>query len=101
MMLKLVGFDYVIGRPDCPYLATKTEKLHYFQTTPGLDPSLFPARLYRAKHAFEDHGDICGQVSDLPLWRAVCRFLWSRFASSTVASPSLRASTRIYSNAET
>lgn len=58
MMLKLVGFDYVIARPDCPYLATKTEKLHYFQTTPGLDPSLFPARLYRAKHAFEDQGTL-------------------------------------------
>ena len=85
MMLKLVGFDYVIAHPDCPYLATETEKLHYFQTTPGLDPSLFPARLYRSKHAFEDHETFRGQVSDLPLWRAVCRFLWSRFATSTVA----------------
>ena len=41
MMLKLVGFDYVIAHPDCPYLATETEKLHYFQTTPGLIRACF------------------------------------------------------------
>jgi hypothetical protein len=45
-----MGFDYVLAHPDCHYLATETEKLHYFQTTLGLDPSSFPARLYRSKH---------------------------------------------------
>jgi hypothetical protein len=69
MMLKLVAFDYVIAHPDCPYLATETEKLHYFQTTPGLDPSLFPARLYRSKHAVRRPRDIS----------------WTSFRSSSLA----------------
>ena len=49
IQLKLMGFDYVLAHPECHYLATETEKLHYFQTTLGLDPTLFPARLYRSK----------------------------------------------------
>jgi hypothetical protein len=90
-----MGFDYVLAHPDCHYLATETEKLHYFQSTLGLDPSSFPARLYRSKHtrsktarSFVDKFPIF-----LPGARSV-RLLWSRFATSTAVYPNLRASTR-------